>query len=402
MLSPGTWAAPFLFEFEALGVSPAHLDADAGRAGRRPFRQERTGSAIEAAESVARGAEGVIQRIRSGSEVLAQAGPARRSAPDRSGGSPRPRVPRRVRRPGPMSMSVGPTRRRGSRPERRWHYVHAACWKSKASSRAEAKDSRASSNASRRGLTGLGGVTVFIRVRTARGGSSPRGVSPSRSGCHPAGPWRDAPGQVRYPAIVRAARSFPAGPAERTHTQPGGRLPAQILGESRVMAGRFQRLDARSGACVRPAERARPCRSGERTRREAHPDSRGGTSNLTGISHGNPSGRERRRSCSSPTTDPDPDGGGAKLRSCGFEVMDAPDGEAALELVASRRPDLIVTDLQMPFMSGLDLANKIADNASTRGAHHPADGAGTCSTSRAGGDDHPSHHGQSPSRHANW
>lgn len=98
------------------------------------------------------------------------------------------------------------------------------------------------------------------------------------------------------------------------------------------------------------------------------PDSRGGTSNLTGISHGNPAevGRRRLVLIADDET-PIRMVVGEKLRSCGFEVMDAPDGEAALELALSRRPDLIVTDLQMPFMSGLDLANKIADNASTRG-----------------------------------
>lgn len=46
-------------------------------------------------------------------------------------------------------------------------------------------------------------------------------------------------------------------------------------------------------------------------------------------------------------------------RNAGFEVITAEDGEEAFELAAERVPDLIVTDLQMPYMSGIELAEKL-------------------------------------------
>lgn len=58
---------------------------------------------------------------------------------------------------------------------------------------------------------------------------------------------------------------------------------------------------------------------------------------------------------------------GEKLRSSGFEVQEAPDGEEALEKALARRPRLIVTDLQMPYMSGLDLAQRIAADPRSAG-----------------------------------
>lgn len=54
-----------------------------------------------------------------------------------------------------------------------------------------------------------------------------------------------------------------------------------------------------------------------------------------------------------------------KLRSSGYEVMDASDGEEALEKALARRPDIIVTDLQMPYMSGLEFAQKVAADSRT-------------------------------------
>ncbi len=45
----------------------------------------------------------------------------------------------------------------------------------------------------------------------------------------------------------------------------------------------------------------------------------------------------------------------AKLRGSGFEVIEAADGEEALELARATPPDVVVTDLQMPVMSGLEL-----------------------------------------------
>lgn len=43
-----------------------------------------------------------------------------------------------------------------------------------------------------------------------------------------------------------------------------------------------------------------------------------------------------------------------KLRNAGFNVTTAQDGEEALESCLAERPDLIITDFQMPRMSGLE------------------------------------------------
>lgn len=48
-----------------------------------------------------------------------------------------------------------------------------------------------------------------------------------------------------------------------------------------------------------------------------------------------------------------------KLRSAGFEVLEARDGAEALELAFEHQPDLLITDLQMPLMSGLELCLRL-------------------------------------------
>jgi DNA-binding response OmpR family regulator len=50
------------------------------------------------------------------------------------------------------------------------------------------------------------------------------------------------------------------------------------------------------------------------------------------------------------------------VRAAGMAVLTAEDGEEAYELAAEHKPDLIVTDLQMPYMSGIDLAEKLQAN----------------------------------------
>lgn len=50
---------------------------------------------------------------------------------------------------------------------------------------------------------------------------------------------------------------------------------------------------------------------------------------------------------------------GQKLRSAGFAVTTARDGEEAFELACKVKPSLIVTDLQMPRLSGLELAVRL-------------------------------------------
>jgi CheY-like chemotaxis protein len=48
-----------------------------------------------------------------------------------------------------------------------------------------------------------------------------------------------------------------------------------------------------------------------------------------------------------------------KLRNAGFEVLTAADGQEALELALSERPDLLITDYHMPQLSGLELCRKL-------------------------------------------
>lgn len=54
------------------------------------------------------------------------------------------------------------------------------------------------------------------------------------------------------------------------------------------------------------------------------------------------------------------------VRAAGFEVVTAEDGEQAYELAVEHRPVLIVTDLQMPYMSGIDLARKLNEHNELR------------------------------------
>src|SRR5919112_2034998 len=48
-----------------------------------------------------------------------------------------------------------------------------------------------------------------------------------------------------------------------------------------------------------------------------------------------------------------------QLEDAGYEVVASPDGEAALRSLNGRRPDLVLTDLKMPGMSGMDLLKRI-------------------------------------------
>ncbi len=55
----------------------------------------------------------------------------------------------------------------------------------------------------------------------------------------------------------------------------------------------------------------------------------------------------------------------AKLRALGDEVTTAGDGEEALPLATSLLPDLIVSDLQMPIMTGFELACQLKKQPAT-------------------------------------
>ena len=48
-----------------------------------------------------------------------------------------------------------------------------------------------------------------------------------------------------------------------------------------------------------------------------------------------------------------------KLSNAGFNVLTANDPEEALELASTSQIDLLITDFQMPGMSGVELARKI-------------------------------------------
>jgi CheY-like chemotaxis protein len=54
------------------------------------------------------------------------------------------------------------------------------------------------------------------------------------------------------------------------------------------------------------------------------------------------------------------------LRSSGFDVILAADGAAALKQATDRKPDLIVLDLELPDMSGAEVARALSAQTSTR------------------------------------
>ena len=56
-----------------------------------------------------------------------------------------------------------------------------------------------------------------------------------------------------------------------------------------------------------------------------------------------------------------------KLKQCGYTVHTAMDGQQGLELILEVGPDLVVTDLQMPYMSGIELASRLFSSEKTRG-----------------------------------
>jgi len=54
-----------------------------------------------------------------------------------------------------------------------------------------------------------------------------------------------------------------------------------------------------------------------------------------------------------------------KLTNAGYDVVTAEDGEEGLELATTHQPDLIITDLQMPLMTGLEMCEKLKDREPT-------------------------------------
>jgi two-component system, cell cycle response regulator DivK len=56
---------------------------------------------------------------------------------------------------------------------------------------------------------------------------------------------------------------------------------------------------------------------------------------------------------------------GRLLRMHGFEVMEANDGREALECVPAFHPEMVVTDLRMPVMDGVELIRRLRADPET-------------------------------------
>ncbi len=56
---------------------------------------------------------------------------------------------------------------------------------------------------------------------------------------------------------------------------------------------------------------------------------------------------------------------GRLLRMHGYEVMEATDGREALECVGTFRPNLVLTDLSMPIMDGVEFIRRLRANPET-------------------------------------
>jgi two-component system alkaline phosphatase synthesis response regulator PhoP len=54
-----------------------------------------------------------------------------------------------------------------------------------------------------------------------------------------------------------------------------------------------------------------------------------------------------------------------KLRNNGFDVITCENGAQALELASNENPDIIVTDFQMPVMTGLELIENLRSRPAT-------------------------------------
>ncbi|MBN1816627.1 MAG: response regulator [Sedimentisphaerales bacterium] len=54
-----------------------------------------------------------------------------------------------------------------------------------------------------------------------------------------------------------------------------------------------------------------------------------------------------------------------KLRNNGYQVFTAENGAEALELAGREKPDVIISDFQMPVMTGLELAENLRKHSET-------------------------------------
>jgi CheY-like chemotaxis protein len=53
------------------------------------------------------------------------------------------------------------------------------------------------------------------------------------------------------------------------------------------------------------------------------------------------------------------------LRNDGYEVHTAPDAESALDILRTVKPAVMLVDIQLPGMSGLDLARRVKQDSRT-------------------------------------
>ncbi|MFK7904206.1 MAG: response regulator transcription factor [Chitinophagales bacterium] len=51
-----------------------------------------------------------------------------------------------------------------------------------------------------------------------------------------------------------------------------------------------------------------------------------------------------------------------KMKKSGFQVIAANDGQQAVELFESEKPDMVITDLYMPFSTGFEVITHIREN----------------------------------------
>ncbi len=55
-----------------------------------------------------------------------------------------------------------------------------------------------------------------------------------------------------------------------------------------------------------------------------------------------------------------------KLRNAGYEVITADNGEEGFRAASEHRPDLIITDFQMPVLSGVDMCRRMKQDETLR------------------------------------
>ncbi len=56
---------------------------------------------------------------------------------------------------------------------------------------------------------------------------------------------------------------------------------------------------------------------------------------------------------------------GTKLRLAGFDVLIASNGQDCLQMAREHRPELIVTDYQMPVLSGFEMSQALTEDPNT-------------------------------------